>query len=142
MSWLVLAAFAAFFLWTQRHALPVPNGRLATIAALSVLAMLALRTGRISIALGLGLFALGLAAFWRREAEREPRSAPDMPPPPGAGMGMREAYAVLGLAPGASREDIKQAHRQLMKHAHPDRGGSTHRAARLNEAKDLLLGRG
>ena len=142
MQWLVLAAVAAF-LWTQRRALPVPNGRLATIAGLSVLALLALRTGRVSIALGLGLFALGLAAFWKREAERGPRTAPDMPPPPpDARMGTREAYTVLGLSPGASKDDIKQAHRRLMKHAHPDRGGSTHRAARLNEAKDLLLGRG
>lgn len=65
-------------------------------------------------------------------------------PPPQGTPAMDEATAleILGLAPGATPEEIKAAHRRLMARLHPDHGGSTWIASQLNQAKDFLLRRG
>lgn len=52
-----------------------------------------------------------------------------------------EAYEVLGLRKGATRDDVVRSHRSLIKKLHPDQGGSTDFAARVNEAKDVLMRR-
>ena len=77
-------------------------------------------------------------AGWRKDAE--PDSGAGQGTTPGSGsMSEQEAYEVLGLSAGVSATQIRQAHRRLMKTAHPDSGGSTFLAAKINEAKDVLL---
>lgn len=56
-------------------------------------------------------------------------------------MSRAEALDVLGLKEGATADEIKSAHRRLMAQAHPDRGGSDYMAAKINQAKEILLGR-
>lgn len=54
-------------------------------------------------------------------------------------MSKREAALILGIRESASVERVKEAHRRILLLNHPDRGGSAHIAAKINEAKDLLL---
>jgi len=69
-------------------------------------------------------------------------SAAEDEPKPGrttTGMSRAEALKVLGLEEGASADDIRAAHRRLMLQNHPDKGGTDYIAAKINEAKDVLL---
>ena len=73
-----------------------------------------------------------LGADWRK-AQAPPRG-------PRTDMTRDEALAILGLASAATEEEIRAAHRRLILRVHPDAGGSADLAARINRAKDVLLG--
>lgn len=80
------------------------------------------------------------APGWRVDAERDRDPRTGGAAKPGA-MTQQEAYEVLGLERGATAQEIRSAHRTLMKRAHPDQGGSAEGAARVNAARDRLLNR-
>ena len=128
------------------------------VLALAIAAVMGLK-GQLAIAVPLGIFGAGLLGwaplglsgnqlFERYLHRRFPGGGHDAQ---GDATGWQrsaasngkmtdeEAYQILGLQPGAGRSEIGRAHRGLMKKLHPDQGGSTYLAARVNEAKDTLL---
>jgi hypothetical protein len=131
---------------------------LAWVAALGgiSLAGLLLVTGRAGGAIAAVLFAAPLAySWWQESLLRRSKGAP----PPGSGprgfrggprggtsgassggpMSRAEALSVLGLQEGATDDEIREAYKKLMIAVHPDRGGSAWLAARLNQARSVLL---
>ena len=58
-----------------------------------------------------------------------------------ASMSRREAALILGVRQSATEEKVKSAHKKIMIANHPDSGGSDYLAAKINEAKDMMLGK-
>ncbi|CAO2816474.1 unnamed protein product [Amaranthus hypochondriacus] len=56
-------------------------------------------------------------------------------------MTRREAALILGVRESAVAEKVKEAHRKVMIANHPDAGGSHYLASKINEAKDIMLGK-
>lgn len=78
---------------------------------------------------------------WRQGASATGAGESDSPRGgPRTDMTVEEAYAVLGLKAGATEDEIRAAHRKLMLLNHPDRGGSDWLAAKINRARQVLLG--
>jgi hypothetical protein len=81
-----------------------------------------------------------LEAYLDRRLGPNWRNTQSPPRGPHVDMSREEALAVLGLAESASEEEVRTAHRRLIQRVHPDVGGSADLAARINRAKDVLLG--
>ena len=76
----------------------------------------------------------------REDAQGDSHPRPSGPANPGA-LTEEEAHQILGLQRGATPEEVRAAHRTLMKRSHPDQGGSAELAARVNAARDRLTNR-
>jgi len=138
---LLVAGFLLALFWLIRRLPQRQRGRVlrwlgGAVAVLVVLSLLVRGGAAALLPIGLVLLPL-LFRYWQ---ERESIQADQSQPPARVTLEREEAYKVLGLQPGASREAIKAAHRRLMQRVHPDHGGSDELAARVNKAKDLLLG--
>jgi DnaJ family protein C protein 19 len=152
MLWLVLGGLALFLFLGglrafERASVPTVKSLFTWIGALAgiSLVLLLVLSGREGIALGaLTLFG---PLIWQRWRARHPAAAAgtqrQAPPPPRrqGNMTPEEAYEVLGLHPGATEAEIRAAHHRLMRTAHPDSGGSDWLATRVNQARDVLVGR-
>jgi hypothetical protein len=80
--------------------------------------------------------SLALLTAWLERTGAETQDAP--PATDAATMSRDEAYRVLGLEPGASADEVREAYRRLMRRVHPDLGGSGALAAMINAAKQVL----
>ena len=133
----LVALMAALGMFSRAR---VPNLKAMGIWAAALggllLAVLLFLTGRGATAIA-ALVLLG-PMVWSWIAPRRTAARPGAPR--SSGLSRMEAYEVLGLKPGASEDEIRAAHRRLMTAAHPDHGGSDWLAARINQARDVLLG--
>jgi DnaJ family protein C protein 19 len=146
MLWFLLGAVVLFLLIGGARAFeraPVTSIKslFAWVAALGglSLALLLILTGRGGAALG-ALAMFGPLLYQKWQASRGTKIGGGPSPRTSGPMTRQEAYEVLGLHPNASEHDIREAHRRLMRGAHPDHGGSDWLAARINQARDILLG--
>ncbi|MBN9319172.1 MAG: hypothetical protein BGN86_01015 [Caulobacterales bacterium 68-7] len=149
MTYLALGfAALALLIWVGRSGVPARKavrqlqwrflaGGLS-VACFTAAAFLSMRGGW---GKGIVLFVVGLwAATLVRTPRVEARRA-GPPPPKVEAMGLADARAILGVGETATRAEIEEAYKRLMRRAHPDQGGTTGLAAQLNAARDRLLGR-
>ena len=141
----------AIGLWTRARSSPAdasPSPDAASLTGLSLGELLVLRqmAVRQHVVGGTGTAGRIEAELdrrfpgWREHAhgDSDPGRRPDSERDP---MSEQEAHEILGLQHGADAAAIREAHRALIKRLHPDQGGSTYLASRVNQAKDLLLDR-
>ncbi len=113
------------------------TGRLNWVfAAIGIGLAFLLRIVPVILRLAPGLYKLWLMMRGAKQAASEranPRSAA------GSNMALEEAYNILGIKPGATKQQVIAAHRKLIQKIHPDRGGNDYLAAKINLAKKIIL---
>ncbi|MGE5537194.1 MAG: DnaJ domain-containing protein [Gemmatimonas sp.] len=138
-----VAAFALLWLLGRLFVSTAP-ATLARLIRWTVVVLVAIAiavfiyAGREALAASLLPALLAALLRWRSFGDARQDSAGSGEPR----MSRVEALQILGLTDGASDEEIRDAHRRLIMRTHPDRGGSTFLAAKINEARDVLLGKG
>ncbi len=83
-----------------------------------------------------GVMAIEL---WRDRAVKEDEALNAAARPPAKRMDLDEAAAVLGVPSDADADAIRAAHKKLISQIHPDKGGTDYLAAKINEARDIML---
>lgn len=141
LGFLALAGFLGAAWWFSRQK-TAQAARLVRMllggGALLAGALLTLR-GAMALGVPIGLFGLGMLGI-AYGAPGESGSQGGQPPRAGPAMSLAEAREILSVGADATREDIRQAHRNLMKKLHPDTGaGSAALARQVQEARDILL---
>lgn len=154
---LLLAVFTlGYILWQKLKKCPPKQRRQLLIKSVVLffiaIILLLVMTGRVhwimaiiaaliplsKILLSLLFRARPFLQFWRRHRQTQNNDIPSSNPANNK-LAEDEAWQILGLAPGASRDEVIQAHKKLIQKLHPDRGGNNYLAAKLNAARDLLL---
>lgn len=134
----------------QRKKLVVRYGFIGLIVVLVLLAA----TGRmhwlgaviaamIPLAKYLMTIAMRVLPFLQQLQRQKGAQTEQQHPPPSSSnstMSRKEALDILGLQEGTNKNEIVDAHRRLIQKLHPDRGGNDYLAARVNQAKSVLLG--
>jgi DnaJ homolog subfamily C member 19 len=108
-----------------------------------IMAAIAAALPFIKILFGILLRGLPFLQVWRKyrqTGQEQSNQKKSSPPQTSSEITKEEAWQLLGLEPHATREEITQAHKRLIQKVHPDRGGNDYLAAKLNAARDLLLG--
>lgn len=133
---LIVGAYALYRFFLRANVDEIKSFLFMAVTLVLCLALFLLAiTGRLPAAIAIITAMWPIALGWWKMKHRK-----DEPGPPASGpMTRDEALDILGLKEGASPKDIKDAYKKLMNKVHPDHEGSEWMAAKLNQARDLLL---
>ena len=143
---LILAiAAAGLLLWRLAGGVSAGEGRNMIILKAVVwlglsAALLAARLWPLAFMVLIAAGGVMAIEIWRARSIKEEEARDRALTPGKKAMSLDEAASVLGLSSDANADDIRAAHRKLIAQIHPDTGGTDYLAAKINEARDVMLG--